>query len=451
MTVQQLPNPPEQGIGLTEALASQAASLTARDIPAHVRRIAEFALLDWYAVTWAGAGEEACRLLRQTLPAAAEGEARVIGTAGYARALDAAFLNGAAGHALDYDDVHNALPGHVTAPVAPAVLALAEKTGAGGEALTTAFVAGFEFTCRIGCFTSPNLFQRGYQGSSTAGCLGAAVACGHLLGLDAERMRVAIGLAATQAGGIHATFGSMAKCMNVGKASQSGLLAALLAADGFDCSATVLEAPRGYGAVFADGGNDTAALGVPPGGWHLCRNLFKLHAACFMNHAPLEALRKLREGLPFGAAELERMTVRVEPHYHRVVLTPPPSTGLEVKFNLPFCLAMAVAGLDTGAPETFSDVTACRADLHAIASRIEVRTDPGLHFESAEIAVELADGRSARMLENSGEPETDLDLLARRLDRKARTLLSADAAATVLPAFLDLGGLARAADLHPRH
>ncbi len=384
-------------------------------------------------------GEPALRLLRETLaPAALRPErAHLIGGGG-ADIVTAALINGAAGHALDYDDVHNALPGHATAPVAPAVVALAESMQASGRQLLEAFIAGFEVTCRMGVFASPGLFRRGYQGSTTAGAVGAAAACGRLLGLDESRMRRAFGLAATQASGLQATFGSMAKCFNIGKASQSGLLAALLAARGFECAENVLEAPRGYGAVFADGGAAAAALSPPPGGWHLYRNLIKHHASCFMTHAPLDAFAALCAAHAFAAADVERIIVRVESHYHRVVLTPPPRTGLEAKFNLPFCMALALAGIDTGAMASFDDATARRADLHTLASRCVVETVPELHFEAAEVAVRLRDGSELTAFHDSGAPEADLDALEARVRAKAASLLDSGRSARIADAFLRL-------------
>jgi 2-methylcitrate dehydratase PrpD len=290
----------------------------------------------------------------------------------------------------------------------------------------------------MGVFASPGLFRRGFQGSTTAGAIGAAAACGHLLRFDEARMRRAFGLAATQASGLQATFGSMAKCFNIGKAAQSGLIAALLAARGFDCAEDVLEAPRGYGAVFADGGAADKALAPAPDGWHLYRNLFKHHASCFMTHAPLDALKNLRGRTPFGPGDFERLVVRVEPHYHRVVLTPPPTTGLEAKFNLPFCLALALSGADTGAMASFDDAHARRADLHALAARCTVETVRDMHFESAEVEVVLTDGRRFKAFHDSGEPERDLDALEDRVRRKAAALLDAGRAERLANAFLRL-------------
>ena len=438
--------------GVTEGLAAIAVELRLADVPETIRQIARLALLDWYAVTWAGAAEPAVAIVRaETEAQGGNPQARLIGGALRTSTLGAALVNGIAGHVLDYDDVQNVLPGHATAPVAPAVLALAESIGASGEDLLLAFIAGFETTCRVGALTAPGLFRRGWQGTSPAGAIGAAAACAKLLNFDVEQTRSALGLAATQASGMQAVFGSMAKCFNVGKAAQSGLLAAQLVARGFDCTRNVLEAERGYAALFADGGNAAAALATPPGGWHLCRNLFKHHASCFMTHSPLEALVRLRNAQPFAANDVDRLVLRVEPHFHKVVLTPVPKTGLEVKFNVQHCLALALGGIDTGAVSAFSDELAVRPDLQALAAKVEVELVPDMVFSAAEVEVHLKDGRRLKLAIDTGEPESDVALSTQRVAAKARTLLTGLAAAVAnacIDRFLGLEALDKATGLH---
>jgi 2-methylcitrate dehydratase PrpD len=415
----------EQTLLVTQGLAEQACALRLSDVPDRVKQIARLALLDWYAVTWAGANEPAVLIVRAEIEAqGGHPQARLIGTNQRTSTLGAAVVNGTAGHVLDYDDVQNILPGHATAPVAPAALALAESILANGEELLLAFIVGFETTCRIGALTSPRLFQRGYQGTTPAGAIGAAAACAKLLNLDAGDTARAIGLAATQASGLQAVFGSMAKSFNVGKAAQSGLFAAQLVARGFECTQDVLEAKCGFAAVFADGGDAAAALGTPPDGWHLCRNLFKNYASCFMTHSPLEALIQLRDEAPFRPEDVERLVLSVEQKFHKVVLTPPPSTGLEVKFNVQHCLALALAGYDTGAITTFSDALAVQPELRALASKCEVRIVPEMHFTAAELEIRLNDGRRLVKRVDTGEPERDIALSTQRTAAKARGLLT---------------------------
>ena len=154
----------EKPLLVTQGLAEQAFELRLDHVPDPVIQIARLALLDWYAVTWAGTTEPAVCIVRAEIEAqGGNPQARVIGSSMRTSTLGAAVVNGTAGHVLDYDDVQNILPGHATAPVAPAVLALAETIGASGEAMLLAFIAGFETTCRVGALTSPGLFRRGYH------------------------------------------------------------------------------------------------------------------------------------------------------------------------------------------------------------------------------------------------------------------------------------------------
>jgi 2-methylcitrate dehydratase PrpD len=447
--------------GVTAGLAERVVSLELDAVPNAVRRIARFALMDWYAVTFAGASEPAVTIIGDEVLAhgnahTGTSSARIIGGGNgrptHGSASQAAMINGAAGHALDYDDVHNALPGHATAPVAPAVLALGESTDASGRAVLTAFIAGFETACRVGTLVSPGLFRRGWQASTTAGAIGAAAACARLLGLDARKTNIALGLAAGQACGLQAAFGSMAKCLAVGHAAQSGLLAAGLAARGFEGAPDLLEMPRGFAEVYADGADAAAALADPPGGWHLCRNLFKHHASCFMTHAPLEALAKLRADHGLGPDDAGALSLRVEEHYHRVVLTPPPATGYEAKFNLRFCLAMALAGLDTGNPVVFSETTAKRQDLQAIAERIGIVIDAEVPFTAAQAELTLKDGGTATVTVDAGEPEADLDRLEPRLEEKVIKLLTGVPVSEVFDLIHRFGTIAALddiGDLHP--
>lgn len=436
----------------TAALARWAVGLRLAEVPDDVRRIARLALLDWYAVSWAARDEPAIRILREE--AAGHGGKPVAGLIGVAErtsSASAAWVNGAAGHALDYDDVHNDIPGHATAPVAPAVLALAEQVGSPGAVLLTAFIAGYEATVYAARAAS-GLFARGYQASAAAGAIGAAVGCGRLLELDAERLRIAIGMAATQAAGLQATFGSMAKCYSVGRAAQSGLLAASIARRGFECAADVIEAPRGFAAVLGDRTTVTSQALGNDGAWHLRRNLFKLHASCFMTHAAMIAAARIRAEAGVAADRIASVTIEVEEKFHRVVLTPPPATGLAAKFNLAHCVALVLAGRDTGAPDVFDDATTRDPTVRALAARCAIRIVPGMPFTAAAVAVRDTNGDTWRAHCDVGEPEPDLDRLETQIRAKAGALLGGPAdrnTTRLIDAFCAIGTIADVRALHP--
>src|SRR6516162_10699021 len=193
-------------------------------------------------------------------------------------------------------NVNLAMTGHPSVVLLSALLALAEERGSPGRDVLAAFVAGYELQCRLGLLLAPGHYNvLGFHATATLGSFGAAAACAHLLGLDAERFATALGIAGTQAAGLKSMFGTMCKPLHAGKAAYHGLLAARLAQRGFTSRGDVVECAQGFARTHSPDFNPADALADPPGGFHIRNNLFKYHAACYMTHAPIEAARKLRE------------------------------------------------------------------------------------------------------------------------------------------------------------
>src|SRR5437764_6501926 len=211
-----------------------------------------------------------------------------------------------------------AMSGQPTVAIVPALLALAEARGASGEDFLAAFVAGYETECRIGALVLPDHYARGFHATATIGSFGSAAACAHLLGLDAETTATALGIAATQAAGLKSMFGTMCKPRHAGKAAQNGLLAALLALRGFSSRTDALECAQGFAATQSSDFHPERALADPPGGYHLRRNLFKYHAACYLTHAPIECGRKLRREHGFDPRAIREISLKVDSGASRV-------------------------------------------------------------------------------------------------------------------------------------
>ena len=204
-------------------------------------------MLDYIGVGLAGADDPLVLiLLDELLEPGADTQASVIGHPIGLPVLSAALVNGAAAHALDYDDVNLAMPGHPSVAILPGLLALAEQQRSSGRELIAAFVAGYETACRIGIAMRPGHYGRGFHATGTVGCFGAAAACARLLGLDADTTAQALGIAGTQASGLKSQFGTMCKPFHAGKASQNGLLAARLAARGFSSRPDFVECEQGF-------------------------------------------------------------------------------------------------------------------------------------------------------------------------------------------------------------
>src|SRR5579883_642732 len=408
---------------VTAALARRAAALRPETLPAEIRLLARQCLLDWLAVTLAGAREE----LTGILVAEAEEQggrpvASLIGRALRTSTQQAALVNGAASHALDYDDVNMAMGGHPTAPVMPAVLALAESRGASGADLITAFVAGYETACRVGALVAPGHYARGFHATATAGSFGAAAGCARLLGLDAATTAVALGIAGTQAAGLKSMFGTMCKPLHAGKAAQNGLIAATLAARGFSSRADVLDCAQGFAATQSADFRAEAALADPTGGYHLRANLFKYHTACYLTHAPIECARTLRRRHGIEPAQIREVVLRLDSGAAKVCHILAPRTGLEAKFSLRLTTAMALAGCDTADLSTYGEANATDPALVALRDKVTVAFQPAWPHTLAEMAVTLEDGRRFETRHDSGIPAADLAAQGERLDAKFMSL-----------------------------
>jgi len=404
---------------LTYVLARGAAEMRYEALPEEVRRLARQCVLDFFAVTLAGAGEPLVRiLLEDALAETGSGRATVIGHAQRLPPLAATLVNGAASHALDYDDVNLALTGHPSVTLLPALLALGEERRANGRALIEAFVAGYETECRIGAALRPAHYDLGFHPTCTVGTFGAAAACARLLGLDAAQTAQALGIAGTQSAGLKSMFGTMCKPFHAGKAGENGLRAARLAARGFTSREDVIECVQGFAETHSPKFRPEAALAEPEGGFHLRSNLFKYHAACYLTHASIENAAALRRRYGIGLEDVVRAIIRVDRACDRVCNIPDPTDGLQAKFSLRQTTAMALAGIDTSGIAVFSEATANDPALVAARERITVEFASGWPNTLSELVVELRDGRRLEARHDSGVPMSDLDEQERKLIAK---------------------------------
>jgi 2-methylcitrate dehydratase PrpD len=443
-------------IPVTARLAERAAGLSYEALPAEIRAIARQCILDWFAVTLAGAREELAQII--AAEAAAEGGAPVATLVGHrARApmQQAALVNGATSHALDYDDVHLSYIGHPTVTLVPALLALGEATGARGSEIITAFVAGYEPICRIGLLVAPGHYAAGFHATATMGSFGAAAACARLLRLDPARTAMALGIAGTEAAGLKSMFGTMCKPLHAGKAAQNGLIAARLAARGFTSRGDVLECAQGFAATHGPDFNPDAALAEAPGGWHLRGNLFKYHAACYLTHAPIECARQIAAAPGFAADRVRAAVLRIDRGADTVCNIAAPRTGLEAKFSLRLTTAFALAGIDTARLDIYSAANAADPNLVALRDKVRVEFVSGWPSSRAELRVSLADGRDFEARHDSGVPCADIAAQGGRIEAKflslatpvlgdaaARRLTQAVARLDDLPAITELTALA---------
>ena len=183
-------------------------------------------------------------------------------------------------------------------------------------------------------------------------------------------MTLALGAAGTQAAGLKSSFGTHCKPLHAGRAAEAGLLAARLAARGFTAQADMLGNEQGFAKTQSGGFDLAAAQADPEGGFHVTRTLFKYHAACFLTHSSIEALKSLRDRHRVTPADVRVVELHVNPGHLKICGIEAPKTGLEIKFSLHMMAAMALAGVDTASESTYTDEMAARADLVALRNTV---------------------------------------------------------------------------------
>jgi 2-methylcitrate dehydratase PrpD len=437
---------------LTEFLAFRATDLRYEDIPETARALVRQCLLDYFAVAIAGADDPLVRmLLSEMAEAGGAPQASVIGHEQRLPALSAALVNGAAAHALDYDDVNMAMPGHPSVAILPGLLALAELEGSSGCDVIAAFVAGYETACRIGAALQPGHYNLGFHSTGTIGSFGAAAACARLLGLQTMGTAAALGIAGTQAAGLKSQFGTMCKPFHAGKAAQNGLLAARLVARGFSSRTDIIECVQGFALTHCPDFSPEAALAAPEAGLHIFANLFKYHAACYLTHAPIECARRLREQHRLTPEAVAGITLRLDASCERVCNIPAPVDGLQSKFSLRQTVAMALAGVDTASLGAYSAENAHDPALIGLRDRIEIDWQDSWPQTLAELEIELADGNRLTARHDAGIPAADIADQGRRLaakfDALVEPLLGAPRTRELRETIAGLDHLADVADL----
>lgn len=411
---------------LAETLAGFIVKAEAGAIPARAAAGAKAAIGDCIACILAGAATDTAGIVRDVIRAnGGRPAATLLGQAVRASVPDAALANGVAGHALDYDDINWSMYGHPSVAVLPAALAVAESRGRSGRDLLAAYVVGVEVAAKLSRWANPRHYEHGWHATATLGTLGATAAAARLLDLPEDRTAMALGIGASEAGGVRRNFGSMTKPFHAGNAARAGVLAAQLAAGGFTADVRSLEGPFGFfdtlnGRETPEASALSVSLGRPydveePG------IVLKRYPACGCTHCALDALLELRQAHGFGAAEVVAVECAIHPLALKVLQHSRPRTGLEGKFSMEFCLAVA---LIEGHPrlQHFTDGWTRAPRVRELLPKLAMRPRPDLaetpsaDAVPAEVTVRLADGRcvSRRVSVPRGDPRKPMSAEERR-------------------------------------
>ena len=409
---------------VTAKLVRRGLDVSFASLPDDVVTLATLCLLDYVSVTFAGLAEPAARILREQAIEDGRGPCSLIGHSARLSASQAALVNGTAGHALDYDDVHMSLPGHVTVTILPAILALAEARRLAPKDVIASFVAGYETACRIGLLVAPGHYARGFHATATVGSFASALACAHLLRLDERRTLYALGIAGAQAAGLKAQFGTMCKPLHAGKAAQNGVLAALLAERGFDSTPDILGGTQAFAASMSPDFDLDAALAPAPNEFHLRDNLFKFHASCYGTHGVIEAVRKLRGLGVTDASRLISVTARVGAVNDKMCNIQDPRTSTEAKFSLRLMCAYAFNDVDTARLDAFDEANIADPRIVRAREKVSIVPEQALTMTQAFVTARLDDGREVTAEHDASLPERDIERLKVRLRQKASALVS---------------------------
>jgi len=336
-------------------------------------------------------------------------EATLFATGARTNAPLAALANATQAHALDYDDTLWTYMGHSTAVIFPAALAVAESVDCSGCDLLTAFALGVETAHRIGSPVTPGLARRGWHPTASVGLYGAAAASLFAMGADVSSITSALTLSTNMAAGLRQNFGSKAKPLAAGWASQAGVMAAMLAQQGISGSPDALEGEQGFYMTYAgtmaqppaEEQNSPMAL-VSPG------PAFKLYPCCTGTHPAIDALVMIHNECNLPPDEIASVRIEVTPEVLDELIYPVPSDGTQAKFSLPYCAAVAAIH-GTVELDHFADQCLRNPEISALMERVEVQPNEALprvgseHCPAARVTVTTRGGREIQRSVNAAK------------------------------------------------
>jgi 2-methylcitrate dehydratase PrpD len=403
---------------VTRTLASYVVEAKTDDLPPQVRKETARAFVNWAGCAIGGSHHETLDVAIAALgPFSGPATASVLGRSERLDPLHAALMNGISSHVFDFDDTHLRTVIHPAGPVASALLAFAEYRPVSGADFVNAFVLGVEVECRIGNAVFPEHYDVGWHITGTTGVFGAAAAIGKLLGLDAQRLTWALGLAATQPVGLREMFGTMTKSFHPGRAAQNGFTAALLAEKGYTSSEQGIEAKRGWANVLSVARNyDEITQGLGER-YELLVNTYKPFACGIVIHPTIDGCIQLRNAEHLTADRIASVALRVHPLVLELTGKRAPQTGLEGKFSVYHAAAIALIEGAGGAPQ-FSDRAVTEPTVVALRERVSAEIDPGLAADAARLTIALTDGRVLELfvehaIGSLARPMSDADLDAK--------------------------------------
>jgi 2-methylcitrate dehydratase PrpD len=411
-TVDATPVPPAEfpkAPGLTKYVAEFIVNTKYSDIPPDVLELGRKSILDGFGLALAGSRSVMGPLVRKYVeslgPSAVK--ASIIGTNNKAHTRFAAFANGVSIHADDFDDTQLAaakdriygLLTHPTVGVLPPAFAICELSGRSGKDLMLAYHMGVEVECKIAEAISPRHYDEGFHSTGTCGTFGSVAACAKLHGLTPAQTVYALGIAATEGGGFRDNFGSMTKPFQAGHAAENGTVAADLAALGWTAAVDILEAPLAFFQAEGGGFDPDAIVGRLGKPWTLASPgvSIKPYPSGSLSHPAMGELMRLIRENDIKAADVEKVDVGANHAMLTSLLHHRPTTGLQGKFSMEFCISILLLDRKAGLKE-FQDVVVQRPDVQEMVKRVNFFIDPeaeqaGLDKMTSLLKIHLKNGK----------------------------------------------------------
>ena len=390
-------------MGIATDLARRIIEFQFEDIDPEALKWAKWGMLDTIGVTLAGAHEDCTKIIEQihfTDGALEGGPSLIFGTGRRTSALNAAVINGTAAHAIDFDDCNNTLGGHPSAPILPGLIALAEARHASGKDVLAAYLVGFETEAAIARVVNYYHYEKGWHPTATLGTFGATASACHLIGLNAEKTAVALGLAVSLAAGVKANFGTMTKPLHVGETTRSGLVAALLVEQGFTANKGAFEHAHGFLALFNGEGNyDVSRLledWADPFDIVVPGLAIKKYPCCGSTHPAIDAMLILREKHGLKEGDVTEIVSHTHPRRLKHTNRPNPQTALDAKFSVQYTIARALVDgcvvVENFEGDAFNDPR-IRSVMSNITANSRPHAEPDEHF-FAEVTVKTKSGET---------------------------------------------------------
>ncbi len=359
---------------ITRELGAFVAQLKYEHLPQAALDVIHMGFADCVGVMLAGRDEPPTKILTEVLNPAS-GPANLMFTRNTAQAPEAAWINGVAAHALDFDDV--AIKGHPSTVLVPAIIAEAQALGSSGRDMMVAYAAGYEVWADLARREPEHYHSKGWHPTGILGAIGAAAACASLHRLNSEQCATAIAMGASQSAGIMANFGTMTKPFHAGRSAQSGVMAARLAKAGFTASPDALEHPQGFLAAVSPSGKIDVEAPVDSGRvWRLTQSKLsvKKYPLCFCTHRALDGMLDLVAEHKITADQIQSITAMTSERNTKVLRNHHPQTGLEAKFSMEFAMTTCIVAGRAGLSE-LTDAFVQQPVVQSLMQRVSVIAD----------------------------------------------------------------------------